>query len=112
MGCSASDRAMLTATLMVKPVPAAILVTSNHFISGTWDLVLEIIGGAMLINSCLVFILHSYEKPNPLSFIETQRPPWPIIRWSRVSMSRSFPACTMARVTATSSGLGVGSEDG
>ena len=50
------------------------------------------------------------EKPKPRSLRETN--PLPKIKWSRQSTSRSFPAWTMALVTATSSGLGVGSWDG
>lgn len=50
-----------------------------------------------------------YAKPWPLSFSDTHVPDEPITRWSSTSMSSSLPAWTMARVTATSSGLGEGS---
>src|SRR5581483_11004858 len=50
----------------------------------------------------------SYVKPIPRSLRLTHRP-WPITRWSSTSMSSSLPAATISRVTATSSGEGVGS---
>ncbi len=43
-----------------------------------------------------------FVKPRPRSRIETKRP-WPITRWSRHSMSKSWLAATIWRVTRTSS---------
>jgi hypothetical protein len=49
-----------------------------------------------------------YENPKPFSFRDTHRDN-PMTKWSRTDTSKSLPAWTMARVTLTSSGLGVGS---
>ncbi len=48
------------------------------------------------------------QKPNPFSFREKYRP-CPTTMWSSTSISSNLPACTSARVSAISSGLGLGS---
>jgi len=51
-------------------------------------------------------LFDNYTNPKPLSLSYTHFPS-PMIKWPSTSTSSNLPASTMARVTATSSGLGI-----